>query len=123
MPTFFQQSVFSNGVGIVILKRLQDAIAENDTIYAVIKGRGVNNDGSDKLGYTAPSHSGQMACILNALEKSGLNAQDMRYIEAHGTATHLGDLVEFNALSGAFKTHTKQKNFCALGTVKANIGL
>ena len=115
-------TVFSNGVGIVILKRLQDAIAENDTIYAVIKGRGVNNDGSDKLGYTAPSHSGQMACILNALEKSGLNAQDMRYIEAHGTATHLGDLVEFNALSGAFKTHTKQKNFCALGTVKANIG-
>ncbi|MCX7091093.1 MAG: amino acid adenylation domain-containing protein [Legionellales bacterium] len=115
-------TVFSNGVGIVILKRLQDAIAENDTIYAVIKGRGVNNDGSDKLGYTAPSHSGQMACILNALEKSGLSAQDVRYIEAHGTATHLGDLVEFNALSGAFKTHTKQKKFCALGTVKANIG-
>lgn len=115
-------TVFSNGIGVVILKRLEDAVKEGDTIYAIIKGRGVNNDGADKLGYAAPSRSGQIACILNALEQSKLKAQDIRYIEAHGTATHLGDIVEFDALKDAFKQHTKQKQFCALGTVKSNIG-
>ena len=115
-------TVFSNGIGVVILKRLEDAIKEDDTIYAVIKGKGVNNDGSDKLGYAAPSRSGQIACILNALEKSNLKADDIRYIEGHGTATHLGDIVEFDALKDAFKTQTTRKQFCALGTVKSNIG-
>ncbi len=115
-------TVFSNGVGVVILKRLEDAIAEGDTIYAVIKGRGVNNDGSDKLGYTAPSHSGQVKCILSALEDSKLEAKDIHYIETHGTATRLGDIVEFSALKDAFQSHTKQKQFCALGAVKSNIG-
>ena len=115
-------TVFSNGIGVVILKRLDDAVKDSDTIYAVIKGRGVNNDGSDKLGYAAPSRSGQIACILSALEKSNLKADDLRYIEAHGTATHLGDIVEFDALKDAFKTQTTRKQFCALGTVKSNIG-
>lgn len=115
-------TVFSNGIGVVILKRLDDAVKEGDTIYAVIKGRGVNNDGSDKLGYAAPSRSGQIACILSALEKSNLKGDDIRYIEAHGTATHLGDIVEFDALKDAFKTQTTRKQFCALGTVKSNIG-
>lgn len=115
-------TVFSNGIGIVILKRLEDAVKEGDTIYAVIKGRGVNNDGSDKLGYTAPSRSGQIACILSALEQSKIKADDVRFIEAHGTATHLGDIVEFDALKDAFKTQTKHKQFCAIGSVKSNIG-
>ena len=115
-------TVFSNGIGVVILKRLEDAVKEGDTIYAVIKGRGVNNDGSDKLGYAAPSRSGQIACILSALEQSKLKAEDIQYIEAHGTATHLGDIVEIDALKDAFKQHTKHKQFCALGTVKSNIG-
>ena len=115
-------TVFSNGIGVVILKRLEDAVKEGDTIYAVIKGRGVNNDGADKLGYAAPSRSGQIVCILGALEKSNLRADDIRYIEAHGTATHLGDIVEFDALKDAFKTQTTRKQFCALGTVKSNIG-
>ena len=115
-------TVFSNGIGVVILKRLDDAVKEGDTIYAVIKGRGANNDGSDKLGYAAPSRSGQIACILSALEKSNLKGDDIRYIEAHGTATHLGDIVEFDALKDAFKTQTTRKQFCALGTVKSNIG-
>ncbi len=115
-------TVFSNGIGVVILKRLDDAVKDSDTIYAVIKGRGVNNDGSDKLGYAAPSRSGQIACILSALEKSNFKADDIRYIEAHGTATHLGDIVEFDALKDAFKTQTTRKQFCALGTVKSNIG-
>lgn len=115
-------TVFSNGIGIVVLKRLQEAIKDNDIIYAVIKGRGVNNDGSDKLGYAAPSCSGQMACISEALEQCKLGIEDIRYIETHGSATPLGDAVEFNALTDVFSAHTRRKTFCALGSVKANIG-
>ncbi len=115
-------TVFSNGVGVVILKRLGDALADNNTIYAVIKGVGMNNDGSDKLGYTAPSVNGQIECIRNALWQSKINPDELSYIEAHGTATPLGDVVEVEALSAVFRGQTDKKQYCALGSVKANIG-
>lgn len=115
-------TVFSNGVGVVILKRLADAIADQDTIYAVINGRGVNNDGSDKLGFTAPSTSGQMSCVREALERAMIRAEDVGYLEAHGTATALGDVVEIGALTAVYREQTEKKQFCFLGSVKANIG-
>lgn len=115
-------TVFSNGVGVVVLKRLSDAIKDNNTIYAVIKGRGINNDGAEKLGFTAPSTHGQMVCIRNALEDAQISADEITYLEAHGTATALGDIVEIDALKSVFKEHTENKQFCALGSVKANIG-
>jgi len=115
-------TVFSNGVGVIILKRLEDAIADNNTIYAVIKGVGVNNDGSDKLGYTAPSVQGQIACVREALTQSGIKANKIGYVEAHGTATALGDLIEMEALSKVYREQTDNKQYCALGSVKGNIG-
>lgn len=115
-------TVFSNGVGVVILKRLEDAEADNDTIYAVIKGVGVNNDGSDKLGYTAPSVQGQMSCIREALMEADVKANDIGYLEAHGTATALGDVIEIEALSSVYREQTDHKQYCALGSVKGNIG-
>lgn len=115
-------TVFSNGVGVVILKRLADALVDGDTIYAVIKGRGVNNDGSDKLGFTAPSTSGQMSCIRDALSQAQIKADDVGYLEAHGTATALGDVVEVGALSAVYREQTERKEFCFLGSVKGNIG-
>ena len=117
-----QGTVFSNGLGVVILKRLKDALMDNDTIYAVIKGVGVNNDGSDKLGYMAPSVHGQISCIREALMRAGVTASKMGYLEAHGTATALGDVVEMKALSTVYREQTDHKNYCALGSVKGNIG-
>jgi polyketide synthase PksJ len=115
-------TVFSNGVGVVILKRLQDAIDDNDTIQAVIKGWNVNNDGSDKVGFTAPSVNGQAKCVVGALAFAEVNPDSISYLEAHGTGTALGDLIELNALTKAFSSQTKQKQFCAIGSVKTNIG-
>jgi polyketide synthase PksJ len=115
-------TVFSNGVGVVILKRLEDAITDKDTIYAIIKGSGVNNDGLDKLGFTAPSVSGQMACIKEALSQANVFADEITLLETHGTATTLGDIIEINALTSAYREQTDKKQFCALGSVKANIG-
>lgn len=115
-------TVFANGVGVVILKRLEDALADKDTIYAVIKGVGVNNDGSDKLGYTAPSVHGQMSCIREALTRANVKADELGYMEAHGTATALGDVVEIEALSAVYREQTDNKQYCALGSVKGNIG-
>ncbi|MDF1758635.1 MAG: amino acid adenylation domain-containing protein [Legionellaceae bacterium] len=115
-------TVFSNGVGVIALKRLEDAIQDNDTIYAVIKGCGVNNDGADKLGFTAPSVHGQMTCIRDALNEAELTPEDISYVEAHGTATSLGDVIEVKALSSVYREKTDKKNYCALGSVKANIG-
>ncbi|CEK11098.1 type I polyketide synthase [Legionella hackeliae] len=115
-------TVFSNGVGIVILKRLKDAIADKNTIYAVIKGRGINNDGADKLGFTAPSTSGQTACIREALATAKITAADVSFVEAHGTATTLGDAIEFDVLNSVYKEQTEHTHFCALGSVKGNIG-
>jgi acyl transferase domain-containing protein len=114
--------VGGDGVGAVVLKRLEDALAEGDTIYAVIKGTAVNNDGADKIGYTAPSIEGQAAVILEAQAVADVHPDTITMIEAHGTGTPLGDPIEVAALTAAFRTRTVATGYCALGTVKTNIG-
>ncbi len=111
-----------NGLGVVVLKRLEDAIADGDFIHAVIKGSAVNNDGSLKVGYTAPSVDGQREVILEALALAGVEPETINYIEAHGTGTILGDPIEIKALTQAFRVSTNKKSFCAIGSVKTNIG-
>lgn len=115
-------TLFSNGVGLVVLKRLADAVADGDCIHAVIKGAAINNDGSLKVGYTAPSLDAQAEVIAMAQEVAGINPETITYIEAHGTATPLGDPIEIAALTKAFRAHTDKKNFCAIGSVKSNVG-
>lgn len=115
-------TVFSDGVGVVVLKRLADAIQDQDSIYATIKSWNINNDGSDKAGYTAPSVRGQARCILSAANFSNINLASIQYIETHGTGTAMGDPIEINALKMAFETQTNQQQFCAIGSVKTNIG-
>jgi polyketide synthase PksJ len=116
-------TVLSNGSGIVVLKRLTDALKENDNILAVIKGWAINNDGEQKAGFTAPSTLGQISCIQEAIAKAEINPEEIGYIEAHGTGTLLGDPVEINALSKGYGYDLhKKNNYCALGSVKANIG-
>lgn len=110
------------GTCFVLLKRMEDALADNDTIYAVIKGSAVNNDGSEKIGYTAPSIVGQTNIIAEAQAVAGVEPDNIRFIEAHGTATELGDPIEFTALTRAFRLQTDRKNFCGIGSVKSNIG-
>ncbi len=113
-------SVFGEGVGMVVLKPLEDAIEDRDHIYAVIRGTAVNNDGNRKVGYTAPGIKGQAAVIRAARHMAQVEAESITYIEAHGTATPLGDPVEIKALKNAFNSEKKQ--FCAIGSVKTNIG-
>jgi acyl transferase domain-containing protein len=110
------------GVGAVLLKRLADARAAGDTIRAIIKGTAINNDGSNKIGFTAPSQSGMAAAILEGIAISGVPCESIRLVEAHGTATTLGDPLEVAALTQAFRTQTDKKQFCAIGSVKSNIG-
>jgi acyl transferase domain-containing protein/acyl carrier protein len=110
------------GVGIVVLKRLADAIADGDQIRAVILGAAINNDGAGKMGYTAPSVDGQAAVIAMAHANAEIDPGSISYIEAHGTATPLGDPIEIAALSQVFRAGTEKRNFCALGSVKSNIG-
>ncbi|BBD63730.1 polyketide synthase [Nostoc commune NIES-4072] len=117
-----QGTVGGNGVGIVVLKRLEDAIADRDCIHAVIKGSAINNDGSLKIGYTAPSVDGQTAVICEAQAVADVAASTITYIEAHGTGTNLGDLIEMEALTKAFGASTQKQGFCAVGSVKTNIG-
>src|SRR5258708_14587369 len=115
-------TVWGNGVGIVVLKRLADAITDGDTICAVIRGTAINNDGSSKVGYTARSMQGQAEVIAEALEVACVEPETITYIEAHGTGTPLGDPIEIAALTRAFRTKTTKKCFCAVGSVKTNIG-
>ncbi len=115
-------TVGGSGTCFLLLKRLDDALADNDTIYAVIKGSAVNNDGSEKIGYTAPSIVGQTNIIAEAQAVAGIEPDSIRFIEAHGTATELGDPIEFAALTRAFRLQTEEKNFCGIGSVKSNIG-
>lgn len=115
-------TVFGDGVGAIVLKRLTDAIHSNDSIYAVIKGWGVNNDGGDKGGYTAPSRAGQKAAIVEAHRCAGIAADSISYVEAHGTGTLVGDPIEVAALTDAFRESTDKKQFCALGSLKSNMG-
>ena len=115
-------TVFSHGAGVVLLKRLEDAVADRDHITAVIRGFGVNNDGSMKAGYMAPGVDGQAGVIAAAQAMAGVNARSIAYIEAHGTATPLGDPIEVAALTKAFRLSTEDSGFCAIGTAKANVG-
>ncbi|MDF5719564.1 MAG: beta-ketoacyl synthase N-terminal-like domain-containing protein [Rhizonema sp. PD37] len=117
-----QGTIAGSGAGIVVLKRLKDARADRDYIHAIIKGSASNNDGAMKVGYTAPSASGQAIVISEAQTLAGVNAETISYIEAHGTATPLGDPIEIAALTQAFSQSTEKKGFCAIGSVKTNIG-
>ena len=115
-------TIFGSGVGVVVLKRLEDAIADGDCVHATIKGGAVNNDGSLKVSYAAPSVDGQAEAIVEALANAGVETDTVTYVETHGTGTFLGDPVEIQALTKAFGVSTHQKNFCAIGSVKTNIG-
>ncbi|MBV9388049.1 MAG: SDR family NAD(P)-dependent oxidoreductase [Chroococcidiopsidaceae cyanobacterium CP_BM_ER_R8_30] len=115
-------TVSGSGVGIVVLKRLEDAIADGDFIHAVIKGSAINNDGSVKVGYTAPSVDGQAEVIAQALAMAEVEPDTVTYVEAHGTGTSLGDPIEIAALTQAFRAGTQKKGFCAVGSMKTNIG-
>lgn len=115
-------TTFGNGAGAVVLKRLDDALADGDTIWAVIKGSAVNNDGSRKAGYTAPGMEGQMAVIREALKRSAVHPDTISFLEAHGTGTPLGDPVEIEAATRVYREFTDKKQYCRLGAVKANIG-
>ncbi|NQZ11389.1 MAG: type I polyketide synthase, partial [Algicola sp.] len=115
-------TVKGNGAGIVVLKRLADAIEDGDTIYAVVKGSATNNDGSVKVGYTASSIEGQSEVIADAISRAEIDAGSIRFVEAHGTGTILGDPIEIKALSEVYREHSDQLQYCAIGSVKANIG-
>ncbi len=117
-----QGTLFGSGAGVVVLKRLRTALEDGDTVHAVIKGSAINNDGAIKAGYTAPGVEGQAQVVAEALAASGLTAEDISYVEAHGTATPLGDPIEVQALTRAFRATTKRSRYCALGSVKSNIG-
>ncbi len=117
-----QGTVFSNGVGAVVLKRYEDAIKDKDTIYALISGWALNNDGSNKVSYMAPSVEGQAEVISLAQSFAGISPEEIGYIEAHGTATRLGDPIELAALTKAFRKKTDKITFCGIGSVKSNIG-
>ena len=114
--------VGGNGAGVVVLRRLASALEAGDTIHAVIRGSAVNNDGAEKVGYTAPSVAGQEAVIAEALAMAGVSPDTIGYVEAHGTGTALGDPIEVGALTRAFRRGTDRRQFCALGSVKTNIG-
>jgi phthiocerol/phenolphthiocerol synthesis type-I polyketide synthase E len=115
-------TVPSDGVGVVVLKRLADALRDGDRIVAVIRGSALNNDGSDKIGYTAPSIPGQSEVIRYAQRVAGVDPADIDYVEAHGTGTRIGDPVEVRALTDVFGADTEATGWCALGAVKSNIG-
>lgn len=115
-------TVPGSGAGIVVLKRLEDAIADGDPIHAVIKGSAINNDGFMKVGYTAPGVDGQADVIAEAMAVAGVEPETISYIEAHGTGTTLGDPIEIEALTRAFRDGADEKGFCAIGAVKSNIG-
>ncbi|WP_298291167.1 polyketide synthase [Thiomonas sp.] len=117
-----QGTVFSDGAAVVLLKPLAAALADGDTIHAVIRSVAVNNDGGGKASFTAPSLDGQAAVAAAALDAAGVRAEDIGYVEAHGTATPLGDPVEVQALSRAFRQSTPRSGFCRIGSVKSNVG-
>ncbi|MBD2776532.1 SDR family oxidoreductase [Iningainema sp. BLCCT55] len=113
-------TIFGSGIGVVLLKRLKDALADNDNIYAVIKGSAINNDGGTKLGFTAPGGEGQISAAAEALAFAGVEADTIGFVEAHGTGTKLGDPIEIDALASAYRAAYQGE--CALGSVKTNIG-
>ncbi len=115
-------TVFGSGGGILVLKRLADALADGDVIHAVIRGSAVNNDGAAKAGYTAPSVDSQAEAVVEALANAGIEADSISYIEAHGSGTPVGDPIEVRALTKAFRTFTERRGYCAIGSVKTNVG-
>jgi acyl transferase domain-containing protein/acyl carrier protein len=117
-----QGTIGGEGVGIVVLKRLEDALTDRDCIHAVIKGSAINNDGSNKVSYTAPRIDGQAKVIKTAQVVAEIEPETITYIEAHGTGTSLGDPIEIAALTEVFQASTPKKGFCAIGSVKTNIG-
>jgi len=120
-----QGTVGGSGVGVVVLKRLSDALAAGDTVHAVIKGTAINNDGARKVGYTAPGVDGQAGVIAAAQTVAGVSPDEIGYVEAHGTGTPLGDPIEIAALSRVFRAGTAgrdRRGFCAIGSIKTNLG-
>ncbi|MES2712408.1 MAG: type I polyketide synthase, partial [Pseudomonadota bacterium] len=115
-------TVFSAGAGVVLLKRLTDAVADGDHVYAVIKGQAVNNDGADKVGFTAPSVGPQAELVMTAQAVAGFEPRSVGFVECHGTATPLGDPIEVAGLTRAFRAGTDDVGFCALGSHKGNVG-
>ncbi|MFE1744072.1 SDR family NAD(P)-dependent oxidoreductase [Coleofasciculus sp. H7-2] len=113
---------YGDGVGIVLLKRLSEALADGDCIHAVIKASAINNDGYVKESFTAPSIDGQVAVISKAQELAGIDPETITYVEAHGTGTALGDPIEIAGLTKVFAAKTQKKQYCAIGSVKTNIG-
>ena len=115
-------TVFASGAGVVVLKRLEDALAQGDVVYAVIRGVGLNNDGGDKASFTAPSVTGQAGAIRMALDHARVDARSIGFVEAHGTGTALGDPIEVAALTRAWREDTPDSGFCGLGSLKGNLG-
>ncbi|MFE9694026.1 beta-ketoacyl synthase N-terminal-like domain-containing protein [Micromonospora sp. NPDC005806] len=114
--------VFGNGAGAVLLKRLADAIEDDDHIYGVLAGWAVNNDGADRAGFTAPGVAGQAAVVAEALAAAGWQAGDVGFVEGHGSGTAVGDALEIQALTRAFRMHTDRSGYCVLGSVKSGVG-
>ena len=117
-----QGTIFGSGVGLVLLKELAGAIADCDNIYAVIRGSAVNNDGARKVSYTASSVAAQSKAMVEAMVVAGVSPDQIGYVECHGTGTIVGDPLEIDALTKAFRTGTNRRGFCAIGSVKTNIG-
>ena len=115
-------TVFASGLGAVVLRRLEDALADHDQIHAVILGSAINNDGARKVGYLAPSVEGQAEVIAEALDFAGVSGDDIGYVETHGTGTIVGDPIEVRALTQAFRRSTARTGFCAIGSLKSNVG-
>jgi len=115
-------TLIGEGSAAIVLKKLDDAIKDNDNIWAVIKGSAINNDGNQKAGYTAPSVDGQSLAVSRAQKMAQIDPEEIGYIEAHGTGTHIGDPIELRALSKVFSPKVNSQNPCVIGSVKANIG-
>ncbi len=115
-------TLFGSGAGVVLLKRFDEALADGDHIYGIVRGSAINNDGSAKVGFTAPSVTGQAEVISSALAVANVDPAEISLIEAHGTGTSLGDPIEIQALTKAYRRKTKKNQFCAVSSVKTNIG-
>lgn len=115
-------TIFGSGVGAVLLKRLSDAQRDGDLVLAVVKGSAINNDGLRKVGYMAPSEAGESDVVREALDVAGVDAASIGFVEAHGTGTAIGDPIEVASLTRAFRADTDATGFCALGSVKTNVG-
>ncbi|MFD1935084.1 SDR family NAD(P)-dependent oxidoreductase [Nonomuraea mangrovi] len=115
-------TIWGSGVGVLVVKRLEDALADGDHIRAVVLGNAINNDGSNKIGFSAPSHAGQTEVIAEALGVAGVDPRTIGYVEAHGTGTALGDPIEVAALSEVYRRSTDDRGWCGIGSVKSNVG-